>query len=368
MAGILDDTPVGVLDPRSMALTRMGLDLLGSSGPSLVPTSFGQNIGRAGGQGIESFQQANQANQQQQLVAMKMAEAKRAEAAGLQQAAARARLAQDPRFAQFAPLLEAGVPPQALIEHAFPKPEKPQGPMSDLGKLEDDFRNKRISPGDYAAKKAKLVAPAQPLVTVDNRQPTKFNEEVGKQLGEQYAGLMKADFSAPATIGKYEQLGSLLSNVNTGKFAGTTADLKAVAKGVGINLDAMGVRDDVAPAQAAKALSNNLALELRNPSGGAGMPGAMSDQDREFLKQMVPNIENDAKAIKTMIEYRVQLAKREQQVARMARAYRKKHGNFDEGFFDELQDWSNKNRMFPDLPKTAAPSSQGGVIDFGSLK
>ena len=77
------------------------------------------------------------------------------------------------------------------------------------------------------------------------------------------------------------------------------------------------------------------------------MPGALSDQDREFLLKMIPSLESDPAAWPKMIEYRVQLAKREQQVAKMARAYRRKNdGKFDEGFFDELQEWSNKNHMF----------------------
>jgi hypothetical protein len=124
MAGIYDE-PVGALDPRSMALMQMGLGLMGQ-GPSPTPISLGQSLGRAGMQGIQAFQQTQQANQQQQLFAMKMAEAKKAEVAATQQAAARARLAQDPRFSQFAPLLEAGVPPQALIEQVFPKSPAPQ--------------------------------------------------------------------------------------------------------------------------------------------------------------------------------------------------------------------------------------------------
>jgi hypothetical protein len=124
MAGLYDE-PVGALDPRSMAIMQMGLGLMGQ-GPSPTPISLGQSLGRAGMQGLQAFQQANQANQQNQLMAMKMAEAKKAEEAATQQAAARARLAQDPRFAQFAPLMEAGVPPQAFIEQVFPKTPSPQ--------------------------------------------------------------------------------------------------------------------------------------------------------------------------------------------------------------------------------------------------
>jgi hypothetical protein len=123
----------------------------------------------------------------------------------------------------------------------------------------------------------------------------------------------------------------------------------------------MGIADDVAPAQAARSLTNQLALEMRNPAGGAGMPGALSDKDREFLMQSIPGLENDPAAIGTMIDYRVRLAKREQQVAKMARAYRKKNGKFDEGFFDELQEWSEKNPLFSEARNTPKPAPKAGL-------
>jgi hypothetical protein len=387
MAGILDDTPVGVLDPRSMALTQMGMSLLGSSGPSLTPTSFGQNLGQAGMQGVQAFQQANQANQQQQLFALKMAEVKRTEAERVKKEAAMAQLLQDPRFANMGPLLQ--VAPQQAIERAFPKdnkpvvvapgsalvdPEKPNAPLytaptkpekpsniaemiAERDALPTGHPNRAIY--DQAIKKA---TSHNPVVTVDTRQETSFGKKVGEELGEQYSGLMRADMNAPTTIAKYERLGSLLSSVGTGKFTGTTVQLKAAAKSAGINLESLGIADNVAPAQAAKQLINQLALEMRNPSAGAGMPGAMSDKDREFLVETIPSLENDPTAWPQMIDYRKRLAKRDQQVARAARAYRQKHGGkFDEGFFDELQDWSNKNPLFPEAGKAGFELSPEGA-------
>lgn len=193
---------------------------------------------------------------------------------------------------------------------------------------------------------------------------SKFNEKVGAEFGDIYAGLIRADLSAPQTIAKYDRLGSLLANVNTGKYKGTTASIKAAAKSLGFDLDALGVGDDLAPTQAALALSNQLALELRNPAGGAGMPGALSDKDREFLVQSVPGIENDPSAIPLMIDYRKKLAQREQQVAKRARAYKKRVGILDDGFFDELADWSERNPLFP---QGGRPSQQGGGGDFRVL-
>jgi hypothetical protein len=250
------------------------------------------------------------------------------------------------------------------IYTAPPKPEAPkESTMATLLRERDALPvgHPNRAMYDDAIKKSTTHQPAT-AVTVDTRQESEFNKKVGAEFGDQYAGLMKADMNAPTTIGKYQRLGSLLGEVGTGKFKGTTVELKAAMKGLGVDLNAMGIRDDVAPAQAAKALTNQLALELRNPAGGAGMPGALSDQDREFLLKMIPSLESDPAAWPKMIEYRVQLAKREQQVAKMARAYRRKNdGKFDEGFFDELQEWSKSNHLFPEQPKVA-PAGDGWSI------
>ena len=380
-------------DPQSQAMLALASGLLESGGPSRMPVGVGQGAARGMMQGREAFMAAQQEQQQQKLFDLKMQQVEQAKAAEAQRAAAIAQLSQDPRFSGLGPLLQ--VDPKAAIGQAYPEakvvapggslvaPNRPDSPLftappkppedSPLAKLIKE--RDAIPQGDprraiYETAITKATT-SQPLVNVDNRQGSAFDREVGEAFGKQYSDLLKADMSAPATIGKYQRLGSLLSNVNTGKFRGTIVDMKAAAKSMGFDLSAMGIPDDVAPAQAARALSNQIALELRNPAGGAGMPGALSDKDREFLIQSIPGLENDPKAIGTMIEYRTKLAKREQEVARMARAYRKKHGKFDEGFYDELAEWSNKNPLFPDakLPSVApAATPAAGVVDFGSLK
>jgi hypothetical protein len=70
----------------------------------------------------------------------------------------------------------------------------------------------------------------------------------------------------------------------------------------------------------------------------------------------------------------VKLAKREQQVAKMARDYKKRTGRFDDGFYDELASWSERNPLFTEadrrspprpapLPKT--PGNYGGFRVLG---
>jgi hypothetical protein len=211
---------------------------------------------------------------------------------------------------------------------------------------------------DYVARKG---LPMQVTNQVDLRQENEEAKVVGKQFGEMYSNLQNADMQAPGRIAKLTKLDSLLDQVNTGKFAGTMLEMKRAAKAAGMDLEAMGVRDDVAPAQAAVALSREMALELRNPQGGAGMPGAMSDKDREFLESMIPGIEMDPAGRKLIVEARKRLIGREREVAKMARNYRRTHGSLNEGFFEELAAHSEKNPLFADMPKPTAPAGGGGL-------
>lgn len=349
MAGYLE----ALMNPATQGLLNLSAGLLQAGGPSPVPVSFGQALGRGMQQGLGAFQTAQQAQMmnefRQRQLQLQEEEAKRKATAPINMSPGGVlfdRNTGQPIFqAPFAPRPEASAP----------------GPQSPLGKLAYDLQNKLITQEQFDEQFKKLTAPSQPVVTIDNRQDTEFNKKVGGELGEQYSSLLKADMNAPATIAKYQRLSNLLGQVNTGKFKGTTVDLKAAVKSLGVDLNALGVADDVAPAQAARALSNQLALELRNPAGGAGMPGALSDKDREFLLQSIPGLENDPQAIGKMIEYRVKLAQREQAVAKKARDYRKRHGKFDEGFFDELADWSNKNPLFKQEADKPAASPVGAL-------
>lgn len=243
----------------------------------------------------------------------------------------------------------------------FPKPVAPPAP-SGITKL---MQERDALPAGHPARFVLDQAIAKqtthaPGVNVNMKQESEFGKAVGKEFGEIYTGAIKAEMNAPRTIANYDRLANLLGQVNTGKFQGTIVDLKAAAKAGGIDLTAMGIPDDVAPAQASRQITNMLALELRNPAGGAGMPGALSDKDREFLVQSMPGIENDPNAVKQMVSYRKLLAKRDQEVGKLARSYRAKNGTFDEGFFDELRQFSEANPLFQQTTPTA-PSAGGGV-------
>lgn len=156
-------------------------------------------------------------------------------------------------------------------------------------------------------------------------------------------------------IAQTNHLGQLLEQVNTGRFTESTQNIKQMAKGLGINLDALGVRDDVGPAQAADALVKQLALTLRNPSQGAGMPGSLSNSDRDFLAKMVPGLETTPEGRKLMIDYAQKMYQRQIDLSKVANDFmRSPEAKQDPlKLYTKLQQYADAHPLFSekDLPQ-----------------
>lgn len=175
-------------------------------------------------------------------------------------------------------------------------------------------------------------------------------------------GAQVAADHARVGIANLQRLGSLLDQVNTGKFQGTVQEMKAAAKSAGVDLDALGVGDNVGIAQAAQALTGQLALQLRDPSAGGGMPGAMSDQDRKALYSMVAQIGNDPAGNKLMLDWQKKLYQRNIEVAKIVNDYGRSPEFLKDptGVYAKVREYADKNPLFDpakDMPKATAPAA-----------
>lgn len=337
-------------DPQKQAMMMMALGLLG--GAPGQRKNFGADLAHGGLLGMQGLQSAQsmqmkrkEAEERDQLRQMQIEQARLAQSQAQQRQQAIGQLAQ--QHPQLAPLFT--VAPDKAVDRAFPTPQMafaPNGQAVDMKALQpgQDFAKqpewKDPAYQEFMLKKAREGASR---VNVDTRQETEFAKSLGKQQGEDYAGLMKSDAMASSKLNKLGRLESLLaSSGNTGKLTPATMELKAAAESLGFKVD-----PKLPFQQAAQALSNEIALELRNPSGGAGMPGALSDRDREFLVNMVPNLGKTPEGNKMLIGTMKKLAQREKDIAKLAREYRQKTGRFDEGFYQVLSDYSAKNPLFP---------------------
>lgn len=186
-----------------------------------------------------------------------------------------------------------------------------------------------------------LPRQGRPGLRLQDQGEQRAQVEMGEGLGKRYNSIQDAGFTANQKMQRFGRLGNLLSSIDTGKLKPLGTELAAWAKSAGIPMD-----EKLDNAQAAKALSNEMALELRNPAGGAGLPGAMSDADRIYLQGIIASIDKTPGANKLLIDGMQKLAQRDREVAQLARDYKKKKGSFDDGFYDELAKFSDKNHMF----------------------
>lgn len=376
---------------NAQGLLGLGAGLLSASGPSLQPTSLGQALG----QGIQQMRQAREGavntamnrqmaniTMQQKQREMQLAEQKArqeaqqanawnaqfgmgqpvqvasAEGGGLpggQPASPQA--AMNPMLAEMSPAERQAIyalgpveGPKMLAKMALERDSMP--PIAELQQYRDTLPEGSPARAEVDARINRLTT-SNPLVNVTNREETEEAKTVGKWQAEQYTKLQDAATAARSSNARLDRLGQLLDQTYTGAGAENLLELKRV----GENLFGMDF-EGIAEAEAGQALSAQMALELRNPAGGAGMPGAMSDRDREFLQSMVPGLGQTKEGRALMIETQKRLNNRSIEVARMARKYRKDNGRLDEGFYDELEQWSAENPLFNDL-STPDPAASG---------
>jgi hypothetical protein len=166
-------------------------------------------------------------------------------------------------------------------------------------------------------------------------------KDVAKNYAGIYNNLQNAAMANSAKIAKVERVGALLEGYEGGKLSKSAMDFASAANSLGLKID-----PKLPAKQAAEALSKEMALDLRSTASGAGMPGAMSDADRDYLKSMTPDVGTTAAGRKMIVDAKVSLLNRESTIAEMARQYTKKHGGLDADFFTQLQGWSDRNPIF----------------------
>ena len=137
-------------------------------------------------------------------------------------------------------------------------------------------------------------------------------------------------------------------NVTSGGLAENITGLKGIAASLNIDIKGKGAEDAI------RSITNRFALELRNPSGGAGMPGAMSDSDRNFLASIPPSLANtkEGRALIAMTMRAVN--NRDIQVAQLAQKFQEQNdGRLNINFQKSLREWSDKNPLMSEDAKNA---------------
>ncbi len=177
------------------------------------------------------------------------------------------------------------------------------------------------------------------------QQQDEYSKGIDKSMVELNEGLFKNAQTASSNVATLDRIQQLLAEGerDQGKWAGLRLEVR---KG----LNALGVpAGDTSPMEVARGLSNKFALQLRDPSSGAGMPGALSDSDREFLKSMSTSIDNSPEANKLVIDIYRRMSQRTIDLENTRRSYVKQHGRLDENFRSQLSDFVTTTPLFADM-------------------
>jgi hypothetical protein len=177
-------------------------------------------------------------------------------------------------------------------------------------------------------------------------------EKLGEFFANTFVDTQKAEKAAIGGSQNLARMKQFLDGLDTSGLTPIGMKFANIAKGFGLDLD-----PTLPQKQAAEMLTNQMALELRNPAGGAGMPGAMSDSDREFLQGMSPGTGQTDAGRKLMFDTKEKLYQRDREVAQLARDYYKKNGKMDHGFYQALSDFANAHPLFPKDQKAEAVSA-----------
>lgn len=180
-----------------------------------------------------------------------------------------------------------------------------------------------------------------PAVAAAQQAAAAQQTDVSKNYGEMFNNLQKAAAANDEKIANLKRIDQLLGDFEGGKLSGLGLEIASAANSVNVKFD-----KQLGNKQAAEAVANEISLANRSTASGGGMPGAMSDADREFLRSMTPQMAQSADGRKKIIEARIKVLERQNHVAGMARAYQEKNGVIDGKFYTELQSWSNKYPIF----------------------
>jgi hypothetical protein len=181
---------------------------------------------------------------------------------------------------------------------------------------------------------------------VAGNMETEEQKVVGKQLGDSYIEYQKGAKSARLTRERIAQAERLAEGLETGGWTGNLLDLQRNLGSIGIKMNFAGKAPEVARMEALRALANEYALTLRDPSQGSGMPGQMSNFDVQFLSQAANmGLDTTPEGRRLSFEFRKKMAERNIDLAKMAEKWRRDRGSLD-GFEPYAADWAEKNSLF----------------------
>ena len=210
------------------------------------------------------------------------------------------------------------------------------------------------------AQKEQIAAAGASRIDV-GKEETEEGKTVGKGFGELYIDTQKRGRQAHTTLGTLSIMEQAAKS--EGFTSGGAADFILQAKRLAKTLgwDPEGLTSTEAFSTMAKGMVFDTIGSL-----GTGI----SNADRSFIEESLPGLTTSRGGNLALIDIQRELQKRNIEVAKMARDYRKENGRLDEGFEDKLDEYATANPVFTtqkvaEILKTAQDQTMPGDSGAG---
>jgi len=187
-----------------------------------------------------------------------------------------------------------------------------------------------------------------------------WDQETAKLFAKRYDDITSAAGNAQQMMGMYDLAEQALnSGVRTGLGADAELTLRQLGSAMGMDTDPQ----KLAGGELIRAVQNRMALTMRSPDGGMGMPGALSDRDIKFLKDSQVGIDRSPEGNRRMLEAFRAMERRKIEIAQLADQYVQQNGRLDAGFNQAIRQWAEANPLFTGEPSVGG--LQPGAVEDG---
>nr|WP_294508868.1 lysozyme [uncultured Bilophila sp.] len=194
---------------------------------------------------------------------------------------------------------------------------------------------------DYSEQEAALKRAGRDVNQTSVNLPPMEKEQdkvIGKELGEYPKKFYEITTKSGNKLKKIQTMNFLLEGIQTGTLSVADKKLGQMLSSLGIKWNGTNILE------AADAIANELALEVRSTADGGGLPGATSDKDINFLLSMnlgivmTPEGRTDLERI-----VREDYTFKKIRFNRMNDIMRKNGGRLPTSFYQEISDYEGSN-------------------------
>lgn len=184
---------------------------------------------------------------------------------------------------------------------------------------------------------------------------TRIND---KNLANHRQAIREAANSSRSTIFRIQQAKSLLDKTRTGSTANVRIVLKGLAKDMGLDLESLGITDDVSAAEALRSLGTQFALDFVQQT-----KGAVSNVEMGMFLDASVGLQRTPEGNRMILDLAQRVAERQIAVNRLATKYEKEHGRLDAGFDEVLEQYHDSNPLFTPEMQQQMQARTGGDSD-----